>query len=145
MPRNNPYRPQTFDPTQPLVVRRAFNGSGRHFKPGDAFPWDKLAIDRRRVRQLFDAGKVMHEKPSEPERKTAPDVRETQGVQVQAPDKLDRITDMGELREIARREGAKTTTSKTLQRRYIRENRELEKQTRPDVDAPSNVQPSDEL
>lgn len=144
MVRNNPYRPKTFDPAQPLVVRRAFNGNGRHFKPGDPFEWDKLAIDRRRVRQLFDAGKVMHPQSLEPERKTAPDVRETPGVQVQAPDELDRITDMRELREIAEREGAKTTTSKTMQRRYIRENRQLERETRPEGDAPSNVQSSDE-
>jgi hypothetical protein len=141
MARNNPYRPKAFDPAKPLVVRRPFNGNGRHFKPGDPFDWGKLSVSRRRARQLYDAGKVMHPTEVEPERITP---TESGPVQVQAPDELDRITDMGELREIARREGAKTTTSKTLQRRYIREHREMEKAAGPDGDAPSSGQPSAE-
>jgi hypothetical protein len=49
-----------FDPTLPLVVRRFFVAAGRHFNPGDTFDWKRLAVNQRRTRQLFEAGKLMH-------------------------------------------------------------------------------------
>jgi hypothetical protein len=51
---------RTFEPTQPLVARRFFVAAGRHFQPGDTFDWKRLSIAQRRVKQLFDNGKLMH-------------------------------------------------------------------------------------
>lgn len=49
-----------FDPDQPVFVRRFFVAAGRHLEPGTPFKWRSWAIDQRRVRQLFEAGKLMH-------------------------------------------------------------------------------------
>lgn len=49
-----------FDPAKPLVARRFFVAAGRHFNPGDAFDWRRMSVDQRRVRLLFDAGKLDH-------------------------------------------------------------------------------------
>jgi hypothetical protein len=57
---------RVFDPSKPLFVRRFFAGAGRHWNPGDEFPWRRLAIDARRVRLLFDSGKLMHAATAEP-------------------------------------------------------------------------------
>lgn len=54
-----------FDPKQPLVARRYFVAAGHHFPIGAPFPWKRLMIDLRRVRLLFEAGKVMHPKEGE--------------------------------------------------------------------------------
>jgi hypothetical protein len=51
---------RTFDPTKPLVVRRFFVAAGRHFNIGDAFDWRRMSVDQRRVRLLFEAGKLTH-------------------------------------------------------------------------------------
>lgn len=49
-----------YDPVRPLVVRRFFVAAGRHFSPGDLFDRRKVLCTPRRVRQLFDAGKLTH-------------------------------------------------------------------------------------
>jgi hypothetical protein len=49
-----------FDPTKPVYARRQFVANGRTYKPGDAFDWKRNAIVVRKVRQLYDAGKVFH-------------------------------------------------------------------------------------
>jgi hypothetical protein len=49
-----------FDPRRPLIARRFFVAAGRHYNPGDAFDWRRMAVDQRRVKLLFDAGKLMH-------------------------------------------------------------------------------------
>jgi len=51
---------RTFQPNEPTVVRRFFVAAGRHFNPGDVFDWRRLAVAQRRVKQLFDNGKLMH-------------------------------------------------------------------------------------
>lgn len=51
---------RTFNPTMPVIVRRFFVAAGRHFNPGDVFDWKRLSVDQRRVRLLFEAGKLMH-------------------------------------------------------------------------------------
>jgi hypothetical protein len=140
------------DLNKPLVVRRFFVAAGRHLNPGDPFEWRRWAIDQRRVRQLFDAGKIMHgtatlasaepvtPAPSAPS--TAPSI--TQEVQdddihhvaVTAPatdeppataeqvtgDGLDDLG-MKELREIASQENAPFRVSREAQREAIRDAR----------------------
>lgn len=49
-----------FNPTAPVVVRRFFVAAGRHWNPGDLFNWRQISVSQRRVKQLFDAGKLMH-------------------------------------------------------------------------------------
>jgi hypothetical protein len=51
---------RTFDPTKSTIVRRFFVGAGRHYNPGEVFDWRRLSVDQRRVRLLFEAGKLMH-------------------------------------------------------------------------------------
>jgi len=115
-----------FDPAQPMIVRRPLTAAGRHFKPGDEFDWKRMAVDQRRVRLLFEQGKLRHS--SEPVRQSKPATPRPDPVkpepQVQEPaDELDNIEDMKVLREIAIREGARTTVAKDRQRELIRDNR----------------------
>ena len=51
---------RTFNPNEPVVVRRHFVAAGRHFRIGDDFDWKRLAVDQRRVKQLYDVGRLMH-------------------------------------------------------------------------------------
>lgn len=53
-----------FNPAVPVIVRRPFIANGRHFKPGDVFDWKRLSVTPRRAKQMFDAGKLMHEAPT---------------------------------------------------------------------------------
>lgn len=123
------YRERRFDAKRPVYVSKSFKGNGRNWQPGQYFDWHRMAISQRRVRQMFDAGKLKHDESDfEEQRVDNPGTQkvhtEVGPVEVQTPDELDDIEDMKELRDIANREGAKTTTSKTLQRKYIRENRQ---------------------
>ena len=56
-----------FDPNRPVTVRRFFVAAGRHWEPGRAFPWKNMAIAQRRVKLLFEAGKLMHPDAAEPD------------------------------------------------------------------------------
>ena len=49
-----------FNPAVPVVVRKFFVAAGRHWNPGDVFEWERLCVAQRRVKQLFDAGKLAH-------------------------------------------------------------------------------------
>jgi hypothetical protein len=49
-----------FDASRPLIVRRPFVANGRHYKPGDAFPWRTQSFSQRQAMLLHDAGKVAH-------------------------------------------------------------------------------------
>jgi len=130
MARKRAYQQRNFDPSRTVYVRKAFNGSGRHYQPNDVFNWKRLKVSQRRVRQLFDAGRLKHDEQEvqQDQRADKPKSKridtEDGPVSVQTPDELDDISDMKELQRIAREEGAKTTTSKTLQRKHIRDNRE---------------------
>lgn len=128
MPR--PFEDRKFNPGDPVVVRRAFTGSGRHYAPGDAFPWQKLAVQQSRVRRLFDAGYLRHESSCQ----EAPTgfTTATVGATPPAPDPvepgafsddLDEIETMPELRTIADAVGAPYKVSKVDQREAIREAR----------------------
>ena len=47
-----------FDPAQPMEVRKSFRAAGRSFRPGEEFPWKKLAITQRRVQQMYEGGQL---------------------------------------------------------------------------------------
>ena len=128
-----------------MIGRRVFVAAGRHFKIGDDFDWTRLSVDQRRVKLLFDAGKLMHrdqataQRPA-PEPKAAPakveaevvtpaetaePVTAAEPVEQAAPveqDGLDDLT-MNELRKIAYKEGAPSRTSRKDQKAAIREHR----------------------
>lgn len=147
MPRSRAYRERSFDSSKPVYVRKPFTANGHPMGVGQRFAWHQMAVSQRRVRQLFDMGKLRHDdgdmQSEEWSRQTGTHrtVHTEHGpVHVQTPDELDDITDMRELRAIAEREGARTTTSKTVQRKLIRENRQ---QASEDT-APSSEQPSAE-
>jgi hypothetical protein len=136
---------RVFDSRQPLVTRRFFVAAGRHYNPGDAFDWRRMAVDQRRVKLLFDAGKIMHpdtdSNPVEPEAQTddmqpvtitapaadePPAAPEQVSVEpIEANEPQDDLTDltMKELRAIADAEGAPFRVSREAQREAIRENR----------------------
>lgn len=135
-----------FNPHAPVYVRRFFVAAGRHWNPGDVFDWPRLAVAQRRVKQLFDNGKLMHEAPApesdwaglqaresvspprEPVITSQPSVEtETEDATILASaaepvDELDAL-DMKALREIAAAEDAPTRVSREAQREAIRENR----------------------
>lgn len=129
---------RSFDPNKPVVVRRPFTGSGRHYSPGDPFPWRQLSVAQRRVKQLFDNGQLGHpdESPESeaptpvvtqpPSEETVEPISEETTAETDAPDELDAIDNMAELREIADREGAPRAASKVKQREAIREHREAQ-------------------
>ena len=144
---------RSFDPNRPVKVRRFFVAAGRHWEPGRAFPWKTMALAQRRVKLLFDAGKLMHadyadggvvgaedftpalmgEKPSESTITPAPTIAQ----EVQDEDTFHTVVtatpaepvgdldglNMKELREIADREGAPSRVSREAQREAIREQR----------------------
>jgi hypothetical protein len=132
---------RSFQPNAPVVARRFFVAAGRHFNPGDAFDWRRLSIDQRRVRLLFEAGKLMHpegEVVPEPEVVLTPAPTIEQEVQdedilavaveTSADSEDDGLDDlnMKELREIADAEGAPFRVSREAQRDAIRENRRVQ-------------------
>jgi len=135
-----------FNPAAPVYVRRFFVAAGRHWNPGDVFDWQRLSVAQRRVKQLFDAGKLMHpeEMPKSdwaglqaresaapaptPEPTPAPTIEtgvEDEGILAAAAEPIDELDDltMPELRAIAEAEGAPTRVSRAAQREAIRENR----------------------
>ena len=136
---------RSFDPNRPVKVRRFFVAAGRHWEPGRAFPWKNMAIAQRRVKLLFDAGKLMHpETEDTPAPASVPEPTISQEVQdedifhvavttntpAEPVDDLDTMT-IPELRAIAEEEGAPTRVSRAAQREAIREHRlaEAEDQT----------------
>jgi len=129
---------RVFDPTKPVVARRFFVAAGRHFNPGDAFDWKRSSVDQRRVRLLFDAGKIMHPEGAAIEAAPKKVVETPIAIEVQdddihhiavtaeaAPVEDDGLEELGmkELREIAAVENAPFRVSREAQREAIRENR----------------------
>lgn len=116
---------RVFNPGEPVYARRAITANGHKFNPGDVFDWRKMAVNQRRVRQLFDDGKLTHARV-EP---VAVAVAEPVAVAVVEPvtvaeqDDLDLIDDMKELRRIADEIGAPYKVSKADQRDAIRAHR----------------------
>ena len=102
-----------FDPARPVFARKYFMANGRRYAPGAPLDWRSASISQRRVAQMFDAGKLIHNDKPE--------------VTVESldyyTDDLDAIDDMKELRRIADSEGAPYKVSKADQRQAIREHR----------------------
>lgn len=130
-----------FNPAVPVVVRRFFVAAGRHWNPGAAFDWRRLAVDQRRVKQLFDAGKLMHADGALPAAPAAPvdewvqaapvtSTQEMQDEDIAAAEVVDDLTNLNlkELREIAAELGAPIRVSRTEQRQSIREARAAQAQ-----------------
>ncbi len=134
-----------FNPTAPVYVRKFFVAAGRHWNPGDMFDWQHLSVAQRRVKQLFDAGKLMHaeevksdwaglqaRESAAPAPKPAPAPEpaietemEDDTILADAAEPIDELDelDMKALREIALAEDAPTRVSREAQREAIRENR----------------------
>ena len=130
---------RSFQPSVPVVARRFFVAAGRHYTPGDVFDWKRLSVDVRRVRLLFEAGKLMHPedatadtpeiKDAEPAAPTIQEEMENEDILAAAAetpaeqaDDLDDLN-MKELRAIAEEEGAPFRVSREDQRAAIREHR----------------------
>lgn len=111
---------KVFNPSLPLVARRAFSANGRRYAPGDKFYWEKAAISRRRVGQMFNVGKVMHPEGAA-EDKALNDLADANEYWEPTPDtyNLEEIDDMKELRRIADELGAPYKVSKADQREAI--------------------------
>jgi len=122
-----------FDPAQSVIARKYFTANGRKYAPGALFDWRKDAISQRRVAQMFDAGKLIHNDKFTPER-IKPEVTperidnplESLDYYTAETDDLDAIDDMKELRAIADLEGAPYKVSKADQRQAIRDHRNKE-------------------
>ena len=118
-----------FDPAQPVFARKYFTANGRKYAPGAPLDWRSASISQRRVAQMFDAGKLIHnDKMDVIERVNAPEVTvEDNPLEsldyYDAGDELDAIDDMKELRRIADSEGAPYKVSKADQRQAIRDHR----------------------
>lgn len=137
---------RAFAPESKVFVRRFFVAGGRHWNPGDPFDWQRLAIAQRRVKQLFDAGKLTHD-PVTLTPKTPPIAAATEDADIlaaaatpateAAPEPeteaetdtvQDDLTglDMKALREIAAAENAPSRVSRAAQRQAIRDKRKAE-------------------
>jgi hypothetical protein len=134
-----------FDPRRPLIARRFFVAAGRHYNPGDAFDWRRMAVDQRRVKLLFDAGKLMHpDTDAAPEAEPlievaavgavpaptiAQEVEDEDAHHIAATEPAEQVSDdldglnMSQLRAIALAENAPSRVSRAEQREAIRENR----------------------
>lgn len=55
------YTRPSFDSGRECYARREFRSGGRVFPVGSHFPWRQLAVNLRRVKQMYDAGKLSHE------------------------------------------------------------------------------------
>ena len=122
-----------FDPARPVFARKYFTANGRKYVPGTPLDWRSASISQRRVAQMFDAGKLIHnDKMDVIERVNAPEVTvednplESLDYYDAETDDLDAIDDMKELRRIADSEGAPYKGSKADQRQAIRDHRNKE-------------------
>lgn len=50
----------SFDPSSPVVSRRQFTAGGRSYPKGTPFPWKRLSVSQRRVKQMYDSGLLAH-------------------------------------------------------------------------------------
>ena len=65
---------QPFDPSKKkLLVRRDFRAGGRMLRHGSVFPWKRLGVTPRRLRQLYEAGFLHYEEEKKPEPEPEPE------------------------------------------------------------------------
>lgn len=119
---------QSFDPNRECIVRRSFRANGRLFEKGQPFPWRRMAVSLRRVKQIFEQGKLMHPTHQElevgnsgavpisaaQEEAEKPDVPEGEEPKLTAKE-LEENYSMTELREMAKKRGLPTRRSKSEQ------------------------------
>lgn len=55
------YQARVFDKNLPVYVRKTIKISGKLLLPGAFFDWRNLAVTDRRVRQMFEQGKLQHD------------------------------------------------------------------------------------
>lgn len=119
-----------FDPAQPVFARKYFTANGRKYAPGAPLEWRSASISQRRVAQMFDAGKLIHnDKMDVIERVNAPEITVEDNPLESLDyytDDLDAIDDMKELRRIADSKGAPYKVSKADQRQAIRDHQNKE-------------------
>ena len=111
-----------FNPSLPVVARKEFSANGRRYAPGDKFDWERAAVDKRRVGQMFAAGKLKHSEPT-PQETALNDLADASQYWDADPEhyNLDEIDDMKELRRIADEIGAPYKVSKAEQRKAIQD------------------------
>lgn len=122
---------QQFDPSKPIYVRRPLRAGGRPFGKDDVFPWRQMAVDVRRVRQMFEQGKLYHAREdaaggaetigAEPQEAVAqepvtPTVQDSGKMTV---DELIENYQISDLRDMARKMGVPTKRSKKEQAELI--------------------------
>ena len=123
---------RVFNPKEPILARRAFSAAGRTFQPGDVFNWSRLSVSPRRVRQMYDAGMLMHsdepvaeETAAETETVVEETVVETEIPPAPPADNSDLdVESLVVLQAIAKREGAAFKSTKAAQRQSIIEKRQ---------------------
>ena len=114
-----------FDPNTPKIARREFRVAGHQFTPGEPFPWRRMALPIRRVRQMFESGRIEDAKavvfaepdPAPSATKSPEDFDEVEAQDGDLPD------NMKELRFLAEIEGAPLKRSIAAQKRAILDNR----------------------
>jgi len=52
---------ENLDLTRKFIARHNFVANGRKYKPGDSFQWKKACPDKRKLRNLYEAGYIMME------------------------------------------------------------------------------------
>lgn len=127
-----------FDPARPVYARKTFTANGRKLTPGTELDWKKLAVDQRRVRNMFDTGYIGHDEPKAATASNPTDThaavkkivedevtpkRIDEAYTPERKDDLDAIDDLKELRAIADEIGAPYKVSKADQRQAIRDKR----------------------
>jgi hypothetical protein len=122
---------RVFNPKEPILARRAFSAAGRTFQPGDVFNWSRLSVSPRRVRQMYDAGMLMHsDEPVAEETAADEPVAEETVVATEIPpappaDNSDlEVDSLVVLQAIAQREGAVLKSTKVAQRQAIIDKRQ---------------------
>jgi hypothetical protein len=111
--------PREFDPRKPVEVRLSFRYAGRDYAPGEPFEWRRAGISMRRVRQMYEAGKLQSAGHVDP----APEpVEPLEQMPVVEDDGFEQMT-LTDLRMLAELEGAPTRRSKADQIESLREHR----------------------
>jgi len=106
-----------FNPAAETVVRKKLTANGRHYQPGDVFLWRHAAIDKRRVRLMFDSGLLAQPNAQPLQPRPAKVFAVAPNETFEPPADLPPLhpihgLSMPELREIAEEEGATGRRSK---------------------------------
>ena len=118
---------RVFNPKEPILARRAFSAAGRTFQPGDVFNWSRLSVSPRRVRQMYDAGMLMHSDEPVAE-ETVVETETVVATEIPPAPPADNsdldVESLVVLQAIAKREGAAFKSTKAAQRQSIIEKRQ---------------------